>query len=192
MPVVVVIAGPNGAGKSTSAPGLLRDALGITTFVNADEIARGLAGFDPEAVAFEAGRIMLERIHELATAGADFAFETTLASRHFAGRIEGWKASGFVFHLVYLWLPSADMAINRVKDRVRRGGHHVPDSHVRNRYKSGLRNFFSLYRPLADTWSLFDSSQPVGPRLIAFGTPDSQEVFDHAIWELIQRQVTHG
>jgi predicted ABC-type ATPase len=145
MPVVVVIAGPNGAGKSTAAPTLLRDALGITTFVNADEIARGLSGFAPEGVAFEAGRIMLHRIRELAAEGADFAFETTLASRHYAGRIKNWKASGYQFHLMFLWLPSAEMAISRVKDRVRRGGHHIPDDTVRNRYRAGLKNsFFAL------------------------------------------------
>jgi predicted ABC-type ATPase len=159
--------------------------------VNADEIARGLSAFNSEQVAFEAGRIMLERIHALAGAGADFAFETTLASRHFAGRIAGWKANGYQFHLVFLWLPSAEMAINRVKGRIRRGGHHVPDGQVRSRYRAGLRNFFSLYRPLAETWRIFDSSQPTGPRLVAFGTPDTQEVFDHATWETIHRQVEH-
>jgi predicted ABC-type ATPase len=186
MPLVVVIAGPNGAGKSTSAPALLRDALGITTFVNADEIARGLAGFAPEQAALSAGRVMLERIAELVAEGADFAFETTLASRHYARRIKEWKTPGYQFHLVFLWLPSAEVAINRVRDRVRRGGHHVPDHTVRNRYRVGLSNFFRLYRPLADTWRFFDNTAKTGPRLIAFGTLESQEVFDQSLWEQIQ------
>ncbi len=189
MPLVVVIAGPNGAGKSTAAPSLLRDTLGLTTFVNADEIARGLSGFAPERAAVAAGRIMLDRIHKLANEGADFAFETTLASRHFARLVAGWKEKEYQFHLIFLWLPGAETAVNRVRDRVRRGGHHVPDDRVRSQYTAGLRNFFSLYRPLADTWQVYDNSEPRGPRLVAFGTPDTQEVFDHDRWDRIHRQV---
>ena len=100
-----------------------------------------------------------------------------------------WKTTGYFFHLVYLWLPSAEHAIQRVKDRVRRGGHSVPDDDVRRRYLSGLRNFFTLYRPLADTWRFFDSSSPVGPHLVAFGTADSQDVFDHDLWGVVLKQV---
>jgi predicted ABC-type ATPase len=162
MPNVVVLAGPNGAGKTTASAALLRDALQVSTFVNADIIAQGLSGLNPAGVDLEAGRIMVERIIELARRRVDFAFETTLANRKYAKRISEWKADGYRFHLIYLWLPSAEYAINRVKDRVRRGGHHVPDATVRRRYRSGLQNFFGIYRPLADTWRFIDNSEPAG------------------------------
>jgi predicted ABC-type ATPase len=91
--------------------------------------------------------------------------------------------------LIDLWLPSAEYAINRVKDRVRRGGHHVPDATVRRRYRSGLQNFFGIYRPLADTWRFIDNSEARGPKLIAFGTPDRQDVFDHDVWDQVLQRV---
>src|SRR6266516_614036 len=111
MPNLVVIAGPNGAGKSTVAPTLLRDLLGIDEFVNADVIARGLSAFDPESAAIQAGRIMLQRLRQLAQQRADFAFETTLASRSFAPWIAGLLESGYVFRLVYLWVESVELCI---------------------------------------------------------------------------------
>jgi predicted ABC-type ATPase len=119
---VIVLAGPNGAGKSTAAPYLLRGALGVTEFVNADVIAQGLSAFAPEAVAVAAGRIMLARLRELASKRVSFAFETTLASRSFAPWLASVVAGGYSFHLLYLWLPSADLAVSRVADRVRFGG----------------------------------------------------------------------
>jgi len=114
MPHVIVIAGPNGAGKSTTAPAILKGTLGVTEFVNADTIAAGLSAFNPEKAAFQAGR-------------EDFAFETTLASKTFAHWIQNLKLSGYTFHLFYLWLPSPDFAIARVAERVRMGGHCVPE-----------------------------------------------------------------
>jgi predicted ABC-type ATPase len=189
MPHVVMLAGPNGAGKTTSSKLLLRDAFQVTAFVNADIIAQGLSGLNPAEADFEAGMVMVRRLLELAERNVDFAFETTLASKNFAHRIKDWKAIGYQFHLVFLWLPSADAAISRVRDRVRRGGHHVPDDTVRRRYRSGLRNFFDLYRPLADTWRFLDNSDPSGPKLIAFGTVDSQDVFDPNTWDQVLRQV---
>jgi predicted ABC-type ATPase len=125
---VVVLSGPNGAGKSTAAPSLLKGRLSVDQFVNADEIARGLAGFAPETAAIPAGRIMLTRLRELAAARADFAFESTLASRSFARWLESLTSGGYRFHLVFLWLPSADLAVARVRDRVRQGGHDVPET----------------------------------------------------------------
>src|SRR5215208_2498675 len=150
--LVVVIAGPNGAGKSTAAPALLRDVLGVTTFVNADEIARGLSGFAPEHAAVAAGRVMLARLHELADEGADFAFETTLSGRTYLGWLAGLRRTGYRVRLEYIWLSSPDLAVNRVRDRVRRGGHSIPEDTIRRRYDVSLRNFFRLYRPIADTW----------------------------------------
>ena len=168
MPNVVVIAGPNGAGKSTTAPGLLRQAFSLEKFVNADTIASGLSAFDPESVAFGAGRLMLLRLRELAASRADFAFETTLASRTFAPWLRRLQEEGYVVHLIYLWLPSADLAVERVAERVRRGGHAVPEVVVRRRYKRSLSNFFNAYRPLADSWLMLDNSQQEAPGPIAW------------------------
>jgi predicted ABC-type ATPase len=155
---LVVIAGPNGSGKSTTAPKLLRDTLKVDDFINADAIAGGLSAFAPERVAFPAGRIMLRRMHELASAGADFALESTLSSRSLAPWITGLKADKYVFHLIYLWLSSADLAVQRVAERVRQGGHDVPVATVRRRYSRSLDNFFNIYRPIADSWLMLDNS----------------------------------
>lgn len=185
-PNVVIVGGPNGSGKSTAAPALLRDYLGITQFVNADVIAQGLSGFGSENVAMQAGRIMLDRLKELASEKADFAFETTLASRTFAPWMVELKRSGYQTHLLFLWLPSAEMAIARVESRVQRGGHHVPENVVRRRYDAGLRNFFGLYRPIVDTWRLFDNSLSKGSELIAHeSSEESLHVENEVIWQTL-------
>lgn len=168
-PVLIAVAGPNGAGKSTTAPALLRDNLEVTEFVNADAIAAGLSAFRPESVAITAGRAMLKRIEQLAKARADFAFETTLASRRFAVWITDLKREGYRFHLLFLALESADLALSRIAERTRSGGHDVPETVVRRRYERGLDNFFKLYMPLADGWQMFDNSRSSGPYLIAGG-----------------------
>jgi predicted ABC-type ATPase len=166
-PLVVVIAGPNGAGKSTTAASVLQGALAVHEFVNADVIAQGLSAFQPETVAVAAGRIMLERLRELARQRASFAFETTLASRSFAPWLRELRADGYRVHLVFVSLPDPEMAISRVRDRVHRGGHHVPDELVRRRYVGGLRNFYLLYLPIADSWQMYDNGRKAGPRLVA-------------------------
>jgi predicted ABC-type ATPase len=188
-PDVVGLAGPNGAGKSTVGPALLRDSLGISTFINADVIAQGLSGLEPEGVAFEAGRIMLERIDELARRRASFAFETTLAGRAYSRRISTLLDQGYRFHIVFLWLDSPDLAVARVQDRVRAGGHAVSEEVVRRRYRAGLQNFFELYRPLATSWQMHDNSAGgrAEPRLIARGRCSSLEaVFDPQTWAEIE------
>jgi predicted ABC-type ATPase len=186
-PHVIVIAGPNGAGKSTTAPVLLKGTLGVTEFVNADVIAQGLSAFQPESAAFHAGRVMLERLHYLTKERVDFAFETTLASRSFAPWIAKLKQSGYTFHLVFLWLPSADFAVARVAERVRMGGHDVPEETIRRRYNKGIENFFRLYRPLSVTWRIYDNSEPSWPRIIADGRGDANEtIYDPNTWSLIR------
>lgn len=189
-PSIVVVAGPNGAGKSTVAPALLHGALAVDEFVNADVIASGLSAFDAESAAIAAGRVMLARVHELAERRVTFAFETTLASRTFAPWLRALRTSGYDVQLVFLWLPSADFAIERVADRVRAGGHSVPAETVRRRYRAGLRNFFSLYAQLASAWRLYDSSGPV-PRLVAEGLESRPpKVYDQDVWEVVRRQGT--
>ncbi|MBI5143167.1 MAG: zeta toxin family protein [Nitrospirae bacterium] len=181
-PHIVVIAGPNGSGKSTTAPFLLNGALQVKEFVNADIIAQGLSAFNPEMTAFQAGRIMLERLHFLANRRADFAFETTLASKSFAPWIAGLLESGYEFHLVFFWLPNEEFAVNRVADRVRMGGHNVPNATIRRRYHAGIVNFFSIYKPLADTWMFYDNSTS-SPHLVAYGEREAKPVvIETAIW----------
>ncbi|MCK6480176.1 MAG: AAA family ATPase [Planctomycetes bacterium] len=168
-PVVVLIAGPDGAGKSTAAPRLLRDAFAVDEFVNADAIARGLSAFRPETVSFAAGRAMMERMRTLARERKSFAFETTLASRTFAPWLGRMRRSGYAAHLVFLSLPSEELALARVAARVRDGGHDVPEEVVRRRYKAGLRNLITLYSRAVDSWRVHDNSVPDRPRPIASG-----------------------
>lgn len=187
-PSVVVLAGPNGAGKSTVAPALLQGTLGVTEFVNADDIARGLSAFNAERAALPAGRVMLARLHELARRRMSFAFETTLASRSFAPWLTGLKRDGYSIHMLFLWLPSADFALDRVADRVRMGGHSVPADTVRRRYRAGIRNFFNLYERLASTWRVYDNSGDV-PRLIAERLDFHEiDVYDGDVWATIVQQ----
>jgi predicted ABC-type ATPase len=187
-PKVVVLAGPNGAGKSTAAPRLLKGTLGVDEFVNADVIARGLSAFAPERASMAAGRIMMRRLRELAAARRNFAFETTLASRSFASWLNKLRTQRYLVVLVFLWLPSEEMAVQRVAERVRAGGHDVPESIVRRRYRAGIRNFFALFRPLADAWQVIDNSAIDSPRVVATGKVGQEVVVkDAAVWNRIQR-----
>jgi predicted ABC-type ATPase len=184
-PTVVVLGGPNGAGKSTAAPRLLRGSLKVEEFVNADTLAQGLSAFRPEDVALDAGRIMLRRLDELEDQRKSFAFEATLASQALARRLARVKAHGYAVHIVFLWLPTADLAIARVAERVRAGGHNVASEAVRRRFSRGLRNFFTLYRPIADTWRLYDGSSIRGPRLVASGGIRTEtRVRDRETWRV--------
>lgn len=182
-PIVVVLAGPNGSGKTTAAPVLLPTLLGVRIFVNSDTIAQGLAGFEYDGVGLQAGRLMLQRLDELESQRASFAFETTLAARSFASRLRRMALDGYEVHLVYLWLPSAEHAIERVRLRVAAGGHGVADAVVRRRYEAGLRNFHGLYRPLATSWSMFDNEDADALRLVALGTAEEETIVDPAIWQ---------
>jgi predicted ABC-type ATPase len=168
-PQVVIIAGPNGAGKTTLAPFLLRDKLGLLEYVNADPIALGLSGFDPASVAFKAGRVMMHRLHELAEQRKTFAFETTLAARSYAAWLKELRGVGYNFQLSFLWLRSPELAVHRVRERVRAGGHDVAEVVIRRRHHAGLRNFWTLYQPLAEAWSVYDNSAATQPILIATG-----------------------
>ena len=159
-PTVYVIAGPNGAGKTTFASRYLPDFAECSEFVNADLIAKGLSPFAPERQAFAAGKLMLERLDELALSHSDFGFETTLAGRSHSRRLLRMKDNfGYRIAIYFLWLPSEEMAITRVATRVLQGGHDIPTQTVRRRYRQGATNFAKLYRPIASAWLLFDASQ---------------------------------
>jgi predicted ABC-type ATPase len=165
-PQVHVLAGPNGAGKTTFARTFLPSYAAITHFVNADLIAGGLSPFAPEREAIRAGRLMLDEIHRLAERRVDFAFETTLAGRSYEALLREFKQQGYALYLYFLWLPDVQLALERIADRVRRGGHNVPEDDVRRRFHRGTRNFVYVYCPLADNWILFDNSG-ASPRQIA-------------------------
>lgn len=168
-PHISIIAGPNGSGKSTCGPALLQNHFNISEFVNADTIATGLSAFNPEDVAIEASRIMLKRLKTLATQKSNFAFETTLSSRSFAQWIKKEKAKGYHFTLLYFWLFNPDLAVERVAERVRLGGHTVPEETIRRRYVKSIKNFFTLYQPIADNWVIFDNSENNNPTTVAEG-----------------------
>lgn len=187
-PLVVVLAGPNGAGKSTTAARLLRGALEVHEFVNADTIAMGLSAYRPESTAVAAGRVMLQRVQALAAAHVDFAFETTLSGRRHARWLRTLGASGYRTHLTFLSLPDPEVAVERVAERVRRGGHDVPANVIRRRYRAGLRNFFALYRHVVDSWQLYDNARVAGPRLIATGSVGQRrEILDETVWARLEQ-----
>lgn len=188
-PRIVVLAGPNGAGKSTAAPELLRGVLSVTQFVNADVIARGLAGFDPQSAALLAGRVMLGRLHELADSGTSFAFETTMASRSLAPLLVKATERGYEIAIVYVALVGPDLAVARVADRVRLGGHDVPEMTIRRRFHRGLSNFFCLYMPIAAQWQVLDNSTSAGLSLIARGVGVRVEHVEQALqWRSMRIQ----
>src|SRR5512145_694683 len=147
MPNLYIIAGCNGAGKTTASFTVLPEMLDCEEFINADEIARGLSPFNPDKAAIEAGRLMLSKIDRLILSKEDFAFETTLATRSYAKTINKAKENGYAVTLVFFWLDSVELAIERVKTRVLEGGHNIPNMVITRRYHSGLSNLFSIYIP---------------------------------------------
>jgi predicted ABC-type ATPase len=181
-PQVVVIAGPNGAGKTTLSPFLLRDQLRVFEYVNADPIAQGLSAFDPASMALQAGRVMLNRLQKLADQRKTFAFETTLSAKHYSGWIKKLRAEGYAFQLMFLWLQSPELAVQRVCERVHAGGHDVPEHIIRRRYAAGLRNFSELYQPLANTWAVYDNSGSLNPTMIAQGDDLRSNIVDLELW----------
>ncbi|MDR1083902.1 MAG: zeta toxin family protein [Deltaproteobacteria bacterium] len=192
-PHTIILAGPNGVGKSTSAPVLLRDTFAVDEFVNADSIAQGLSAFRPESVGLEAGRIMLKRLQELAGKRANFAFETTLASRTFASWLKQLAAAGYKSHLMFLTLPDAEAAIARVASRVSLGGHNVPAYDIRRRFMAGLKNLFHLYMPVVSSWQIFDNSNADSPVKIAEGGLETSfNVIYEKQYNSLMREYDHG
>ena len=156
---IIIIAGPNGAGKTTFAWEYLPNEANCPIFMNADLIAAGLAPFAPETASIKAGRLMIKEIKNYATANLSFAFETTLSGKSYAKHIADWKKQGYHITMFFLSLPNAEFAIARVANRVAAGGHNIPEATIRRRFKSGLNNFQTIYKPLADSWSLYDNSK---------------------------------
>ncbi len=189
MPNLYIIAGCNGAGKTTASFTILPDILGCKEFVNADNIAYGISPFNVEGVAIEAGKIMLRRIEELLGEGADFAIETTLATRSYVSLVRRAQAMGYTVKVLYIWLESPDLALKRVSERVKRGGHNIPPDVVERRYYKGISNLFSLFMPVCDAWILADNSWDT-LNIIAHGKKKfEQTIENNDIWDVIKNQV---
>ena len=165
-PNVYIIAGPNGAGKTTFAREFLPKYAYCRNFINADLIAAGMSPFAPESAAFWAGRLMLQEIELSMRRGVDFGFETTLSGRTYLRVIQRLKEGGYQVHFFYLWVASVELALARIRERVLRGGHDVPEAVVRRRFDRSITNFLVHYRLLADRWILFDNSSPK-PTIVA-------------------------
>lgn len=180
---IFVIAGPNSSGKTTSAHMLLPELVNCYEYVNADAIAASLSPFAPDATAIKAGRLMLERIKELATSGKTFAFETTLASKTFASFLKTCKTQGYDINLLFIWVNSVELAIERVEERVRSGGHAIPVDVIKRRYYRSVQNFKNIYAPIVDRWALCDNSERL-PTLIAqkHHAKTDVTIFDDKIW----------
>jgi predicted ABC-type ATPase len=153
-----IIAGPNGAGKTTFATEFLPIEAECLNFINSDLIAQGLSPFQPYKMAIEAGRLMIQHIDECANKNESFAFETTLSGKGYIKKIEDWKLRKYKVIIYYLKLPSVEFAIERVRLRVSQGGHNVPEQEIRRRFERSWTNFKEIYKFLADSWIVYDTS----------------------------------
>lgn len=174
-PRLFIIAGCNGAGKTTASFTVLPEMLDVHEFVNADEIAKGLSPFNPESVAIQAGRLMIDRVLYLLKEGIDFAFETTLATRSYTRLIERAQRRGYFVTLLFFSLPTPEQAVKRVAQRVSQGGHNIAMDVIYRRFTAGLYNFFHLYTPIVDYWAMYDNST-CPTRRIACGQKSSERV----------------
>lgn len=188
MPNIYIIAGCNGAGKTTASFTILPEILKVKEFVNADAIAAGLSPFNVENVAFEAGRIMLQRIQQLMQEKEDFAFETTLSTRSYVSLIKQARANAYKITLLYFWLASPDFAKQRVAKRVRQGGHNIPDEVIERRYYRGMSNLLNLYAPVVDKWVVIDNMN-AEPEIIAKGSmKENSMIFNSELWNIFLEQ----
>lgn len=186
-----IISGPNGAGKTTASYSVLPKILQCREFVNADEIARGLSPFNPESVAIEAGRLMISRIAELLRRNESFSIETTLATRSYFRLIDQAQRQGYQVTLLFFWLKSPEQAIERVAERVSKGGHNIPRDIIIRRYYEGIDNLFHIYMPIVDTWVLVNNS--VTPRsIIATGGRGQETMINNEVeFKIIVAYVKH-
>lgn len=186
MPTLYILAGPNGAGKTTASQTLLAEVFNTDIFINADIIAAQLNPANPESVAFRAGRIMLERIQEILAAHKTFVIETTLATKSYFNLVKQARLSGYEVNLLFFYLPSADMAKERVKLRVSEGGHNIPPDTIERRYLSGIRNLFE-YILIVDSWRVY-KNDITPPELIAEGELESiTKIYNFELWEQLRK-----
>lgn len=181
---VYIIAGPNGSGKTTFAKEFLPEQAHCPNFVNADFFAQAFAPFSPERAALKAGKLLLSEIHRLADEGVNFAFETTLSGKAYVSFLKNLKRRDYRIHLFFLWVPSVELALLRIKQRVTKGGHDIPEPDVRRRFKRGIHNLFYIYRPLLDVWTLFDNST-TAPHLVAKYEDGILKMYDDILFNKI-------
>lgn len=184
-----IISGPNGAGKTTASYTVLPKILQCKEFVNADEIARGLSPFNPESVAIEAGRLMLKRISELLQKNESFSIETTLSTRSYFRLIEKAHTQGYEVTLLYFWLKSPEQAIERVAERVAKGGHNIPKDIIVRRYREGLDNLFKIYMPIVDTWVLVNNGEMPRTIIATGGCEQDTIINDKRLYKIIEEYV---
>ena len=182
-----IISGWNGAGKTTASYTILPELLNCKELVNADEIAKGLSPFNPDNVAIKAGRLMLSRINELIEGDNDFAFETTLATRSYVSLVKKAQNNGFLVTILYFWLNSPELAIERVKVRVREGGHNIPEETIIRRYFAGIKNLFNLYIDIADDWWLINNSG-LNAETIAEGNKEVTAIINAHVWSMLKEE----
>ncbi len=185
---ILMIAGPNGAGKTTMTIELMQNCAILYEFINADEIARGLAPKHPESVALTASKLMINRLKELLDANESFAFETTASGTNYIKHLQSAKEKGYEINLTFLWLSRAEEAVKRVAQRVKQGGHNVPEESIIRRYYLGIKNLIFHYLPLADEAFIMDNSSETSERrLIARKNRNNQiDILDRDIWKKIQ------
>lgn len=184
-----IIAGCNGAGKTTASYTILPEILECKEFVNADEIARGLSPFNPNSTSIEAGKLMLKRIRELLGREESFAIETTLATRSYINLVRQAQSMGYMVTLLFFWLRTPELALQRVAERVRNGGHDIPVSTTRRRYVSGISNLFNLYSPEVDYWMLYDNSATPRIAVARGGKQLASTIYDEKIYNKIRSYV---
>lgn len=187
MPNLYIISGCNGAGKTTLSYTLVPEILHCREFVNADNIAAGLSPFNTDGVAMEAGRIMLKRVDDLINDQVDFALETTLSTRSYVSLIRKAHLQGYKVSLLYLWLSSTAIAVQRVARRVSKGGHHIPDDVIQRRYDRGLHNLYHLYMPVCDEWAVIKNID-LNPELIAKYDHQGKGIFSIELWNLVTKE----
>ncbi len=184
-----IISGCNGAGKTTASYTVLPEILNCKEFVNADEIARGLSPFNPESVAIKSGRLMLQRIKELLSADKTFSIETTLSTRSYINLVRKAHARGYEVRLLFFWLKTPELAIQRVAERVHNGGHNIPEDVIKRRYVLGIKNLFNIFIHEVDYWAIYDNSDT--PRkIVAYGEKDDKsEIKEKTIYNTIKSYV---
>jgi len=183
-PIIYIIAGPNGAGKTTFARQFLPLYADLKTFVNSDLIAQGLSPFLPEAAAFQAGRLVLQQIAHYIHRGEDFGFESTLSGRSHLGLIQRARRRGYQVHIFYIWVPDVELSLARIRMRVSQGGHDVPQDSVIRRHSRSIRNFLLYYRPLADSWAIFDNSGAAF-REVAYQEEGQTRIIDAGLFDTL-------
>ena len=180
-----IISGCNGAGKTTASYTVLPEVLDCKEFVNADEIARGLSPFNPESVVIEAGRLMLQRIEDLLSKDESFSIETTLATKSYINLVRRAQEKGYTVRLLFFWLNSPDLALQRIAERVAKGGHNIPEPIVRRRYVTGISNLFRLFMNEVDSWEIYDNSKYPAIQIARGGKDDETSIIVESTYKTI-------